>query len=148
MFSRDLAPTETVEALEADLLMELVELVASLLAFRPAEASEDFRDPALDFFFTIASVSLEVLRVLFLFVTLTEEVVLTSGFCSFDSFLVFALCFAIVVDDDVLNTRPSFPLAFLPPTAGCSTDFFLIAFLVSVFSASFGVGSAVWPPFG
>ena len=148
MFSRDLAPTETVDALEADRLMELVVLVASLLAFRPAEASEDFRDPALDFFFTIASVSLEVLRVLFLFVTLTEEVVLTSGFCSFDSFLVLALCFAIVVDDEVLNTRPSFPLAFLPPTACCSTDFFLIAFLVSVFSASFGVGSAVWPPFG
>ena len=59
MFSRDLAPTETVDALEADRLIELVlELVASLLAFRPVEASEDFLEPALDFFFTMYPINL------------------------------------------------------------------------------------------
>merc|ERR1719180_328505 len=38
VFSRDFAPTEMVEALEADRLMELASL-----DFRPLEASEDFR---------------------------------------------------------------------------------------------------------
>ena len=146
VFSRDFAPTEMVEALEADRLMELASLdfrptedsedfrptVASedfrpLEAsddFRPLEASEDFRpteasEDFLDvvvvgFALTSGSASLEALLVLFLLVTLTEDVVLTS-FCSFDSFRVLAaVCFARVVEEEVLNTCCcSFPLALL-----------------------------------
>ena len=149
MFSRDLAPTEIVEALEADRLMELASL-----DFRPTETSEDFLDVVVGFVLATGSASLEALLVLFLLVTLTEDVVLTS-FCSFDSFRVLAaLCLARVAEEDVLNSCASFPLTLLlllllPPA--WSTDFFLVVFLsttFSPFSGSFGVGSVVWPPFG
>merc|ERR1719234_2354448 len=118
VFSRDFAPTEMVEALEADRLIELASLdfrptedsedfrlAEASEAFRPLEASEDFRpteasDDFLDvvvvgFALTSGSASLEALLILFLLVTLTEDVVLTS-FCSFDSFRVLAaeVCFA------------------------------------------------------
>lgn len=147
VFSRDFAPTEIVEALEADLLMELASLdfrptedsedfrpTETSEDFRPSEAFEDFRpleasedfgpteasEDFLDvvvvgFALTRGSASLEALLVLFLLVTLTEDVVLTS-FCSFDSFRVLAaaVCFARVVEEDVLNTCCcSFPLALL-----------------------------------
>ena len=114
MFSRDLAPTEIVEALEADRLMELASL-----DFRPTETSEDFLEVGFDL--AAGSASLEARLVLFLLVTLTEDVVLTS-FCSFDSFRVLvALCLARVAEEDVLNSCASFPLALLllllPPPA-------------------------------
>merc|ERR1719500_311566 len=107
VFSRDLAPTEIVEALEADRLMELASL-----DFRPTETSEDFLE--VGFVLAAGSASLEARLVLFLLVTLTEDVVLTS-FCSFDSFRVFAaVCFARVVEEEVLNSCCcSFPLALL-----------------------------------
>merc|ERR1719234_840759 len=65
--------------------------------FRPTEASEDFLDiVVVGFALTSGSASFEALLVLFLLVTLTEDVVLTS-FCSFDSFRVLAaVCFARV----------------------------------------------------
>ena len=136
VFSRDLAPTEIVEALEADRLMELASLdfrpteasedfrpteasedfrpMEAAEDFRPTEASEDFLDVVVGFALTSGSASLEALLVLFLLVTLTEDVVLTS-FCSFDSFRVLAaVCFARVVEEDVLNSCCcSFPLALL-----------------------------------
>ena len=127
VFSRDLAPTEIVEALEADRLMELASLdfrpteasedfrpTEASEDFRPTEASEDFLDVVVGFALTSGSASLEALLVLFLLVTLTEDVVLTS-FCSFDSFRVFAaVCFARVVEEEVLNSCCcSFPLALL-----------------------------------
>ena len=127
VFSRDLAPTEIVEALEADRLMELASLdfrpteasedfrpIEAAEDFRPTEASEDFLDVVVGFALTSGSASLEALLVLFLLVTLTEDVVLTS-FCSFDSFRVFAaVCFARVVEEEVLNSCCcSFPLALL-----------------------------------
>merc|ERR1719234_558636 len=138
VFSRDFAPTEMVEALEADRLMELASLdfrpteasedfrlAEASEDFRPLEASEDFRPTeasedflevvVVGFALTSGSTSLEALLVLFLLVTLTEDVVLTS-FCSFDSFrvLVAAVCFARVVEEDVLNTCCcSFPLTLL-----------------------------------
>ena len=107
VFSRDLAPTEIVEALEADRLMELASLDFRL----PTETSEDFLDVVVGFVLMTGSASLEALLVLFLLVTLTEDVVLTS-FCSFDSFRVLvALCLARVAEEDVLNN--SFPLTLL-----------------------------------
>ena len=114
VFSRDFAPTEIVEALEADRLMELASL-----DFRPTEASEDFLDVVVGFVLTTGSASLEARLVLFLLVTLTEDVVLTS-FCSFDSFRVLAaVCLASrVAEEDVLNSCASFPLTLLlPPPA-------------------------------
>ena len=103
VFSRDF--TDIVDALEADRLMELVSL-----DFRPTEASEDFLEAVVGF----VSASLEAFLVLFLLVTLTEDVVLTS-FCSIDSFRVLAaLCFAVrEAEEEVLNSVASFPLAFL-----------------------------------
>ena len=118
VFSRDLAPMEIVEALEADRLMELASLdfrpTEASEDFRPMEASEDFLDVVVGFALTSGSASLEALLVLFLLVTLTEDVVLTS-FCSLDSFRVFAaVCFARVVEEEVLNSCCcSFPLALL-----------------------------------
>merc|ERR1719266_1005510 len=118
VFSRDLAPTEIVEALEADRLMELASL-----DFRPTETSEDFLDIVVGFVLATGSASLEALLVLFLLVTLTEDVVLTS-FCSFDSFRVLvALCLARAAEEDVLNSCASFPLTLLlllllPPLPG------------------------------
>merc|ERR1719266_3229679 len=82
--------------------------------FRPTEASEDFLDVVVGFALASGSASLEALLVLFLLVTLTEDVVLTS-FCSFDSFRVLAaVCFARVVEEEVLNSCCcSFPLTLL-----------------------------------
>merc|ERR1719435_598466 len=103
VFSRDLAPTETVDALEVALFSEPASLTFRLVV----ETSELFWD--MELFFVAVSVSLEAFLVLFLFVTLTEEVVLIS-FCSVDSFLVLPPCFVRLAVEDVLNTCCSLPL--------------------------------------
>lgn len=164
VFSLDLAPTETVEALEGDLLREACEdfldscltdsvsleafLVVGLTDSTSLDAFLDIvfaGSASFDVFLGVtASTSLDAFLGEFLLVIFTDEVVFIS-FCPFDSFLVFPAVLVMLVVEDVLKRRGSLPLAFL--FTARSTDFFFVVFFSSFssFSGSFGAGSKSWP---